>query len=91
MDDLVDVCKAQAAIGVDIYIANSQEIPSELNEDFLLIDDNIFTKVKKTGDGRSRAERTSTNHIEISEKNRNFDMLLQYSEKLEDFLRRVKA
>ncbi len=89
--EAAELAKKQRELGIDVYVVAADTLPTMLNEDYLIIDDKIFTRRELTVDGKLREELISVDEVEVNEKVRRFEMLLQHAESLEDFLRRIEA
>jgi len=46
--EIVDLLEEQSSMGIDVYIAFTNDIPKALREDYLIVDDHIFTRLELT-------------------------------------------
>lgn len=87
---IVDILERQQSIGIEVYIAFPDDLPRDLNEDYLIMDDRVFVRLELTGDGRAKEERISVDPIEVERMVKRFDRLLRYAGKLDDVINSLK-
>jgi hypothetical protein len=86
----VDILEQQQSLGIDVYVAFPDNVPVELCEDYLIVDDKIFAKLELTNDGRAREQRISIDTVEIERMTKRFDTLLRYSRKIDEMAESLK-
>jgi hypothetical protein len=84
MKDISDVLEKQNHVGIDVYFAAVEDIPVELIEDVLIMDDCVFSRSELTSDRRYREERITIDTVEVEQAVRRFNTLLRYTQKLEN-------
>jgi hypothetical protein len=87
---IIDVLQQQKGLGIDIYIAFPDSLPRELNEDYIIVDDRVFTRLELTGGGQAREERISIDTVEVERMAKNFGSLLRYSRHLDEVIESLK-
>lgn len=87
---IIDTLEQQQSWACDVYVAFPDGLPRELNEDYIIMDDKVFTKLALTGDGRAREERISIDSVEVERMSKRFDALLRYSRKLNEVIENLK-
>jgi len=83
LDEIVDILKNQRDAGVEVYTALPEELPRELNEDYLIMDDRVCVRMELAGDRHAREERISIDEVEVERMVKRFDMLLRHARKLD--------
>lgn len=83
---MIDILKTQRQLGVEVYVAIAETTPRDLNEDYLIMDNRVFTRLELTGDGYAREERISIDAVEVERMVKKFDMLLRHARKLDDMI-----
>jgi len=86
----IDVLEKHRSAGVEVYVAQPQEIPLELAEDYLIIDDRVFSVMTFSSDGQPREERISIDEVEAQRLAKKFDAVRQRSKALEIAIRDLK-
>jgi hypothetical protein len=89
--EILDILEEQRSTGMNVYIVRAEDLSREFNEDFLLMDDRILSKMEFTGHGYIRIERLSVDTTEISQMLERFDLLLRYAKTLETVLKDLRA
>lgn len=82
--DMVRILERQKSLGVQVYAALLEDLPRELNEDYIIIDDRVCVRFELAGDRQAREEKISINEVEVARMNRKFEKLLMHSRKLEE-------
>ena len=83
LKNISDVLEKQKSVGIDVYFAAIEDIPVELIEDVLIMDDSVFSRSELTSDRRYREERITIDTVEVAQAVRRFNTLLRYTQKLE--------
>jgi hypothetical protein len=76
--DYHDIIEAQKSAGIQTLIAETNDIPTELLEDYSITDSQLYIKMELTLDGRARQERISIDPIVVERAESNFKLLLRY-------------
>lgn len=79
LDEITDILQRQQDAGIQVYIASPDSIDRDLHEDYLLMDDLVFTKTEFTGDGHTKREQISIDEIQVERLAKKFDTLLRHS------------
>jgi len=91
VNEYMDILEQWQKIGADVYIAAANELPVELNEDYLIADDCVYARLELTGDGRVRGQRISIDKTEIEHMIEKFNILRRHSRKLDDIRETLKV
>ncbi|MBI5295342.1 MAG: hypothetical protein HY869_07685 [Chloroflexi bacterium] len=83
---MIDILSKHREAGIQVYIAIPDEIPKELQEDYIIADDIACAQIEASSDGHYKQQRISIEPIEVNRLVRNFEILIQHSRKLEDFI-----
>ena len=89
--EILDILEEQRSTGMNVYIVRAEDLSREFNEEFLLMDDRILSKMEFTGYGHIRIERLSIDKTEISQMLERFDLLLRYAKTLDVVLNDIRA
>ena len=76
-------------IPVGTYIAFSDELPQELDENYLLVDDKVMSFSERRADGTLGERLISIVPIEVERMIKRFDQAMRYAKKAEDVLAEV--
>lgn len=76
---MIDILEKQQQAGIDVYIAPAEQLPKELNVDYLIVDDQILSRREQM-----QQERISIEKGEVDQMVKHFDTLLRYARKFED-------
>ena len=87
---IIDVLERQRNMGIELYVVFPDDVPRDLNEDYLIIDDRVLIRLELTGHGRAREQRFSVDPVEVERVVKRFDMLLKYARKLDDVIDELK-
>lgn len=87
----IDILENQDKLGIRVYVVYLEELPSDLNEDYIIIDDRIFARLELTGHGQAREERISVEPVEVDRMIRKFDALFRYSRSFEQVKDELKS
>lgn len=71
-------------LGIDVYLAFSEELPKDLNKPFLIMDDRVVTRLERIGNQRARETNISTNPMDVERSVKEFDMIMRYARKYDD-------
>jgi hypothetical protein len=71
---------------VGTYIAISDELPSELDENYLLVDDRVISYSERRADGTLGERMISIVPIEVERMVKRFDQSLRYARKAEEVI-----
>lgn len=85
---MIDILETQRDLGIEVYIAPTETVPRELNEDYVILDNRIVVRTEQLG--QQQQLRVSISKAEIEQKIRQFDILLRYSKRLEDAMDTLK-
>lgn len=73
--------RKQHEIGIDVYVVATEDIPKQLHDDFVVMDDRYLNRTEFTGSGRVREWRTTIDPIEIEQACRKFDSIIRAARK----------
>jgi hypothetical protein len=79
---MIDVLQKQQGLGVEVYIAPAENLPKELNEDCVILDDRLFFRTEQTG----RLQKITIDKTEVEQAVKRFDTLLRHAKKLDDVI-----
>ncbi len=88
--DMLDVFIKQQEAGIQVYIAFAEETPSELYEDYVIADDVACAQMDTDFSGHYKKQRISIDPIVVENLTRNFNILIQHSQKLDDVISSLK-
>lgn len=80
----IDLLEKQQAAGIEVRVASRDELPPELVQDYLIVDDRIFSVMTFSHDGFPQEERISIDQVEVQGFVKKFDLLFQHSKSLDD-------
>jgi hypothetical protein len=80
-----DIFERQKQIGVELYLATTEQVPAELIQDLLIIDDRVYSIAELTNDGRVREESVVIDPVEVEHILSRFNQLLRYARPIEEF------
>jgi hypothetical protein len=86
----IDVLEKQASLGIEVYVAQPEELSRELCEDYMIVDDQVVSRTTFSDSGEPHEERISTDQVEVQRMAKNFDLLLRQAKKLDDVVRDLK-
>ncbi len=84
LQEYADVIQNQHQAGIKVYVAQLEDIPRELNRDYLIVDDRVLVDVELASDRRQLQRRISIDPVEVEQMIQRFELLLKYAIKLED-------
>jgi hypothetical protein len=92
-EDLKDILAQlrTEAMPAGAYIALSDELPTDLDENFLIMDDRVVSFMERLADGTLGERTVSTIPIEVERMVKRFDQVLRYARKSEDVLAEANA
>jgi hypothetical protein len=82
LESISDVLQTQKEMGIEVHTAVIDDIPNQLIEDTLIVDDKIFSRGELTSDGKLREIRLTIDAVEVQQAVTRFDALLRHSEKM---------
>ena len=87
---IITTLEKQKNAGIQVYVANIDELPEYLCEDYVITDDRAYAIMELSIDGHYTKQRISIEPVEVEKMVRQFEMLLHHSKKLEDVLESLK-
>lgn len=85
LESYYDLITAQAKIGVQVFIAETDNIPQKLRRDFGVIDNRIVVYPIVTVEGKTYEECISINPVAVAKAEKDFELLLTYSTEFEEY------
>ncbi len=82
IEGISDILKNQKELGIEVYTAVIDEVPPQLIEDSLIIDDKVFSRGELTSEGKIRELRLTIDLIEVQQAVTRFDALLRHSDQI---------
>jgi hypothetical protein len=83
---MVDILEKQQRLGIEIYIAPIDEnLPHDLNEDYLILDDKIISHAEQ-----KNQEKISIDRAEVDRMAKQFEALLRHAKRLDEVLDLLK-
>jgi hypothetical protein len=79
----LEILRKQRNGGVDVYVAFIEELPHELKEDYIIVDDQIANLVQFSGDGHVIGNKITINQNEIEKVSKKFTSLIRYARSLD--------
>jgi hypothetical protein len=85
LQGMIDVMEKQRNLGIEVYVAPAEDVPSEYIADYIIFDDRIVHTIERVG----KQNRISIINVEywISQ----FEGLLQFANKLDDVIDELKS
>jgi hypothetical protein len=87
LENFRDVITSQESMGIQVLLAESQDIPRDLREDFAIVDSKMLVKLEMTREGESKLERISIDPIEVEKAERIFELLQRYARTPSEYYR----
>jgi hypothetical protein len=87
LSEIQDVIEEQENIGVDVYLADVKDLPREMQEIYIIMDDKLVTQAEFTPDGTIKSWRMFLGPREVEAVVRKFEVIMRRSRKLEYFLK----
>jgi hypothetical protein len=84
--DMIELMKRQAEAGVQVYVAILEEVPIELQEDYLVQDEEVFVKVELNHEGMAKDELISIKPTAVRNALASFEELRRMSMSLDEFV-----
>jgi hypothetical protein len=84
--EIVDELEKQRRVGIEVYVANPCNIPQDLYEDYLIMDDKLSVLWEFNLSGHLRHEKIMTAPVDVEKMVWKFNMLLTYSHKLDNVI-----
>ena len=79
-----DVLKKQASEGIEVLVAQPEELPKELYQDYVIVDDRVISVTEFDGSGEPNEEKISIDQVDVQRMVKNFDLLVRRAKKLGD-------
>ena len=79
-----DVFSKQRSMGIKVYVAYTEDLPRDLYEDYIIIDEKVAVSFALASDNEARDERISINEVEVERLNKKFDKLLLFSKSIDE-------
>ncbi len=73
--------RKQHEMGIDVYVVATEDVPKQLHDDVVIMDDRYLNKTEFTGSGKVKEWRISIDAIEIEQACRKFDAVLRAARK----------
>lgn len=73
--------RKQHEMGIDVYILATEDVPKQLHDDIVVMDDRYLNKTEFTGSGKVREWRISIDIMEVEQACRKFDAILRAARK----------
>lgn len=89
--EIRDLITAQETIGIKTFVAEADDVPRELLNDFLVMDSRMLVSLEMTREGHAKQERISIDPIDIHRAENNFDLLLRYVRTLSEYYEQLKS
>lgn len=89
--DVIDILQEHRQAGVKVFVAFIEDVPHELNQNFIIMDDRLVTRLERIGQERARERNISTKFVEVEQAKKTYEILLQYVQPLEKFTQVVAA
>jgi hypothetical protein len=87
----LDVLEKHRKVGIDVYVVQPENLPPELIDDFLIMDNRVVIRVEFASDGRARAEKISIDKLEVERAVKKFETLIRHARKLDDVFESLKT
>ena len=88
--EIVGILEKQRDIGIDVYIAFPDDVPKDLREDYMIVDDRAAARLEVAVDGKLKVQRISIDPVEVEQMSKKFDVLLFHARKLESVIDDLK-
>lgn len=91
--DLEDMLTEAATVKMPVgtYIALSEELPADLDENYLIVDDRVVSYSERRADATVGERSISIIPIEVERMKKRFDQALRYARRAEDVLAEARA
>jgi hypothetical protein len=73
--------RKQHEMGIDVYVLATEDIPKQLHDDVVIMDDRYLNKTEFTGSGKVKEWRITIDPIEVEQACRKFDAVLRAARK----------
>ena len=87
----LDVLEKHRDVGIDVYVVQPENLPPELSDDFLIMDNRIVIRIEFASDGQARAEKITIDKLEVERTVKKFETLLRHARKLDDVVDSLKT
>ncbi len=84
--NMIELMKRQAQAGIQVYVAILEEVPIELQEDYLVQDEEVFVKVELNQEGIAKDELISIKPTAVRDALASFGELRRMSLSLDEFV-----
>ena len=82
LEKMAGILQKQKEAGIEIYLANSDEVPKELIDDFVIADDKACAVMEISPDGHIKQQRITINPPQVEQFVKRFDILLHHARKM---------
>jgi hypothetical protein len=86
----VDILEKHQNAGIEVYVVEAKELPSELHEDYFIVDDQIVSVMTFWSNGQPREERISIDKVEVQRSVQKFGLVCQQSKRLINAIHNLK-
>lgn len=73
--------RKQHEMGIDVYVLATEDVPKQLHDDVVIMDERYLNKTEFTGSGKVKEWRISIDPIEVEQASRKFDAVLRAARK----------
>ena len=73
--------RKQHEMGIDVYVLATEDVPKQLHDDIVIMDDRYLNRAEFTGSGKVMEWRISIDAIEVEQACRKFDAALRAARK----------
>ena len=88
---MIDIIQKHQSIGVDVYIAFVDDVPRDLHDDFVIMDDSLVNCAEYESTGRFKRARVSLRLSEVEQMKRKFNVILRSARKLEEAINQLQS
>jgi hypothetical protein len=81
----------QTPVPADTYFAVSDELPADLDENYMIVDDRVVGFLERRADGTFGKETVSTVPVEVERMVKRFDRVLRYAKRPEEVFGRANS
>lgn len=86
LQNMFDVMKKRQDLGIDVYVVSTDEIPKQLHEDFVIMNDRFVNRAEFTGTGRIKHWIQWIDPVEVEQSCRKFDIIMRSTRRLNHVL-----
>lgn len=88
---MIDILEKQKEMGIEVYVACTEFLPDNLNEDYLIMDDRVLMTLRLTGDGHPKGEEITIDPVQVERMVKTFNVTLRYAKKLDEIIGELKG